>query len=597
MTYNNIPDMFFSQAKKLGNKVMQRSKRGGKWIDTTWKETGNIVQEIACGLLSLGLDRGDTVALLSATRVEWSELDIGIEAAGGITVPIYPSNTAEQAEYIVNNSESKFLIVENKAQLDKMLSVRKNMPNIKTIIVIDGPVEKKEGIVLLDDLKKKGREHKGEYAAIIKERISGISRDDVASIVYTSGTTGPPKGVILTHGNFLAEAEGVSQIQDSLPGEVGYLFLPLAHLYARVLLYYAIYKELIIAYAESIEKVVENMGEIRPHYLPSVPRVFEKAYATIITNVQAGSPLKKKIFNWSMETGRQASRLIQAKKPVPLILRIKQAIANKLVFNKLLRVFGGRIKYCISGGAPISKDILEFFHAAGILILEAYGQTEVSAASHANRFDNYKLGTVGYTIPDVEMKLAPDGEILVKGPTVCKGYFKRPEETKELFTEDGWLRTGDIGEVDSEGFLTVTDRKKDLIKTAAAKFIAPQNIENLLKTDPFISQAVVIGDRRPYCVALISISQVDAEKYAKDLGIPFSNYEDLTRMPEVYERVRKAVDSANARLASFETIKKFALVPRDFTQENDELTPTLKVKRKVVIERYKNIIEKLYASS
>jgi len=595
MTYTSIPDMFFSQAQKLGNKKAQKVKRGGKWIDITWTEMGNTVQEVACGLLSLGLGRGDAVSLLSASRAEWVQCDLGIQSVGGITIPIYPSNTAEQAEYIVNNSESKFLIVENKAQLDKMLSVRKDMPNIKTIIVIDGTADSKEGILTLEDLKRQGREHAGKYKKVLDESLMNLKTDSVATIVYTSGTTGPPKGVILTNGFFLAMVDSFSQVIDYRPDEICLLFLPLAHLYARGVVYLCIYSGLIVVYAESIERVVDNMGEIRPHYVPSVPRVFEKAYATILANVQAGSPLKKKIFNWSIETGRQVSRFLQAKKPIPLTLRFRQALAHRLVFSKVQQVFGGRIRCCVSGGAPISKEILEFFHAAGIFILEFYSLSE--ALSHSNRSDHYKFGTVGFPLPGVEMKLALDGEILVKGPGICKGYFKRPEETKELFTEDGWLRTGDIGEVDSEGFLKITDRKKDLIKTAGGKYVAPQNIENLLKADPFISQAVVIGDRRPYCVALISITQADAERYAREKGIPFTSYEDLARMPQVYERVKKAVDSANARLASFETVKRFALVPRDFTQENDELTPTLKVKRKVVIERYKNIIDKLYTSS
>ena len=346
-----------------------------------------------------------------------------------------------------------------------------------------------------------------------------------------------------------------------------------------------------------MEKLVDNLGEVKPDYTVSVPRVYEKAYAAVLDNAYSGPPIKKTIFNWALKTGREASRLIQAKKPIPLGLRIKKAIAHKLVFSKIHHRFGGRLRFFISGGAPLAKEIAEFFHAAGMLILEGYGLTETCPATHINRFENYKFGTVGLPIPGVDVKLAPDGEILVKGPNIAsKGYFKRPEDTKEVFTDNGWFRTGDIGEIDSEGFLKITDRKKDLIKTAGGKFVAPQNIESMLKGDPFISQAVVIGDRRPYCVALISINQVEAEKFAKERGISYATYADLTKNPQVFERAKKTVDDVNSRLASFESIKKFSLVPRDFTQENDELTPTLKVKRKVVTERYKEVLESFYAS-
>lgn len=597
MAYTNIPNMFFSQAQALRDKAAQKVKRGGRWDDIRWSELDTMVREIAGGLLSLGLNKGDAVSLLSATRAEWVHCDLGIQTAGGVVIPIYPSNTAEQAEYIVNNSESKYLIVENKAQLDKMLSVRKKMPGIKTIIMIEGPADGKEGILSMDGLKKQGRDQAGTFRKILEERIAGIKRSDVATIVYTSGTTGPPKGVVQTHGNHLAMSESISQVLDNKMDDLDLLFLPLAHSFARAIEYFDIHEGVPTAFAESIEKVVDNMGEVRPTYMSSVPRVYEKAYAAILANAQAGSPIKKKIFDWAVSAGRRISQCIQAKKPVPIGLRLKGAVAHKLVFSKLHRRFGGRLRYFVSGGAPLSKDIAEFFHAAGILILEGYGLTETCPATHMNRYDNYKFGTVGPALPGVEVKLAPDGEILVKGPNIAaRGYFKRPEATKESFSEDGWFRTGDIGEIDSEGFLRITDRKKDLIKTAGGKFVAPQNIENMLKADPFISQAVVIGDRRPYCVALVSISQAEAEKLATEKGISFKNYEDLTKNPTLYERAKKSVDGVNSRLASFESVKKFALVPRDFTQENDELTPTLKVKRKVITERYKDLIEGLYAS-
>jgi len=597
MSYNSIPEMCIKQSERLKDKVASKVKRGGKWVDILWSETDKDVHEIGYGLISLGIKPGEAVALLSATRHEWLLCDIGIMSTGGVTVPIYPSNTAEEAEYIVNDSDSKFLIVENKAQLEKMLTVRKNMPKIEKIIVIEGPVEKREGVMLLDDLKKQGREKAGEYEPIMRKRVESLKREDVATIVYTSGTTGPPKGVVQTHGNHLFMAENGAKALDVRQEDTGLLFLPLAHSFARWLEYLGIYVGLTGAYAESIEKFVENMQEVKPHTTAGVPRIFEKAYATILATVSEGPPIKKKIFDWAVGVGTEASKLIQAKKPLPLGLRIKRAIAHRLVFSKIHARFGGRLRFWGSGGAPLAKEIAEFFHAIGIQILEGYGLTETCPATNVNRIDNYKFGTVGLPLPGVEVKLALDGEILAKGPNVAlKGYYKRPNDTKELFTEDGWFKTGDIGEIDSEGFLKITDRKKDLIKTAGGKFVAPQEIENRLKTDTFISQAVVIGDRRPYCVALISISKEDAEKYAKDNGIRFSSYEDLTKNPRIIERVKKTMDSVNSRLASFETIKRFAIVPRDFTQEDSEITPTLKVKRKVITERYKKLIDDLYAA-
>jgi len=594
MAFNNIPEMFFSQAQKNRGNVAQRAKRGGRWIDITWEEMEQNVCEIAYGLLSLGMSKGDTVSLLSVSRAEWVQCDLGIQSAGGITVPIYQSNTPDQAEYIINNSASKFVIVENKMQLDKILSVRNKLQNVRNIIIVEGSNESKEGVLTFDELRKKGREQAKNFEKAVSDATASMKRDDIATIVYTSGTTGPPKGVIQTHGNHLAMSEALVKVTRNEKGDVSLLFLPLAHSFARAAEYYDIFMGQTTAFAESIEKVVDNLGEVKPHYMASVPRVFEKAYATILSNATA-TPIKKKIFEWAVKVGRQTSQLIQAKKPIPVGLRIKRAIAHKLVFSKIHTRFGGNLRFLVSGGAPLSKEIAEFFHAAGILILEGYGLTETCPATHMNRYEDYKFGTVGPALPLVDVKIAPDGEVLVKGPNICsRGYFKSPEETKELFTEDGWLRTGDIGEIDSRGFLKITDRKKDLIKTAGGKYVAPQNLENLLKVDPFISQAVVIGDRRPYCVALISISQPEAEKFAKENGISYSSYEDLTKNEKIFNRVKQTVDSMNSRLASFETIKKFFIVPRDFTQENDEMTPTLKIKRKVVTERYKEPIDKLY---
>jgi long-chain acyl-CoA synthetase len=593
--FENIPQMFFTRAEQYASRVAFRSKKGGKWVDSTWTELKEKILAIASALIELGVKKGDKVNILSQTREEWVLVDIASLSVGAITVPIYPSNTAEQCEYIINDSESKVIFLENAAQLDKILSIRKNIPNVIKIIVFDQDFKVQDNLVVSwEEFIKIGKSALKNNESVIKRTIEEIKADDIATLVYTSGTTGPPKGVIQTHKNHIAMVSNLRKVYDHRSGDVNLFFLPLAHSFARCIEYFSIYTaDGVVAFAESIDKVAQNMAEVSPNIMASVPRIFEKVYQAVLSGAQA-SPLKKKIFDWAIGVGRQVSQLIQKKQPVPLGLRIKRAIAHKLVFSKLHEKLGGKIRFFVSGGAPLSREIAEFFHAAGILILEGYGLTETCPATHINRIDNYKFGTVGQPIPGVEVKLAPDGEIIVRGDNIAKGYYKKPEATAEVFTEDGWFKTGDIGEIDAEGFLRITDRKKDLIKTAGGKYVAPQNIENMLKADPFISQAVVIGDQRPYCVVLVTINKEEAEKFAKAKGIAYSDYADLTKKPEIRERVQQTIDALNSKLAKFETLKKFEILPKDLTQEDDELTPTLKVKRKNIMKKYKDLIDKMY---
>lgn len=593
--FENIPEMFFKRAEQYTGRTCFRFKKDGRWIDMTWDDAKRLVLAIASGLIELGIKKGDKINILSQTRYEWVLVDIGSLSIGAITVPIYPSNTAEQSEYIINDSEAKLIFVENAQQLEKILSIKKNIPNIMKIIVIEPNFKTDDKDVMsLDDLIKIGESALKNNEPEIKKRIEETKADDIATFVYTSGTTGPPKGVIQTHKNHIAMVSNLRKVYDHRSGDINLFFLPLAHSFARCIEYFSIYTaDGVTAFAESIDKVAQNLVEVRPNIMPSVPRIFEKVYQAVLSGAQA-SPVKKKIFDWALGVGRQVSQLIQKKQPIPLGLRIKRAIAHKLVFSKLHEKLGGRVRFFVSGGAPLSRDIAEFFHAAGILILEGYGLTETCPATHINRYDNYKFGTVGQAIPGVEVKIAPDGEIVVRGDNIAKGYYKKPQETAEVFSEDGWFKTGDIGEIDSEGFLRITDRKKDLIKTAGGKYVAPQNIENMLKADPFISQAVVIGDQRPYCVVLIAINQAEAEKFAKEKGIQYKDYLDLTKKPEIRERVKQTIDAVNSKLAKFETLKKFELLPKDLTQEDDELTPTLKVKRKNIMKKYKDLIDSMY---
>jgi long-chain acyl-CoA synthetase len=430
---------------------------------------------------------------------------------------------------------------------------------------------------------------------VLDQRLAETQPEDVATIVYTSGTTGPPKGVVQTHANHMAALQASAQTTPTTEGWVHLLFLPLAHSFGRLESFLGPYEGLVTAFAESLDKVGENLREVRPHFICSVPRVFEKVYARILAGVEAGSPLKKRIFNWALGVGRRVSRLQQERRPVPPLLALQHRLAHRLVFSKLHAALGGRLQWAVSGGAPLSREIAEFFHAAGILVLEGYGLTETCPVLTFNRPTHFKFGSVGQALPGIELKIAPDGEILARGPNIAtRGYYKQPEATREVFDPEGWFHTGDIGRLDDEGFLYITDRKKDLIITAGGMNIAPQNIENLLKADPFISQAMVYGDRRPYPVALITVNADELRKFAREQGLPADDPAALVKHPRVVERVGRTVEEKNAQLPSYARIKRFAVLAEDFTQETGELTPTLKVKRKVVTEKYRSVIEDLY---
>lgn len=595
MADDTLARMFWNRVEKGGDRPAQEFKRAGRWETLTWRQYGEVVRELALGLVAVGRKKGDAVALLSQSRAEWMQADFAILSAGCVTVPIYPTYTPEQIAYIVNDSESRTLIVEDPGQLAKALEVRGKMDRLEQIVVIQGYEGRESSVLTWDKLRQLGRENAEKLKSAVADRVGSVRSEDIASIVYTSGTTGPPKGVVQTHGNHMATMRALGQASEVSEADKDLLFLPLAHSFAQAEAYFGIFAGFTSAFAENLDKVGENLRETSPTFIASVPRVFEKVYGRILAGVEAGSPAKKKIFRWALGVGRQVSQLQQAKKPIPAGLRLKHRIAHKLVFSKLHAALGGRLRFANSGGAPLSKEIAEFFHAAGILILEGYGLTETCPALTINRFDHFKFGSVGKALPGVELKIAPDGEILGRGPNIAtRGYFKKPEATAEVFEPDGWFHTGDIGQIDADGFLFITDRKKDLIVTAGGINIAPQNIENLLKTDPFVSQAMVYGDRRPYPVALITVNPEELAKFAKGQGILVTDYAQLTKHPKVLERVGRIMEEKNAQLQSYAKIKKFAVVPADFTQEGGELTPTLKVKRKVVAEKYRDVIESLY---
>ena len=596
MAAETLAAMFWSRVEKSADRPAQMLKQGGVWKTLTWREVGDTVRELALGLIALGRQKGDSIALLSASRAEWVQADFAIFSAGCITVPVYPTYPPDLIAYVVNDSNARTIFVEDPGQLAKVLEAREKMPALEHIVVISGyeATQPPKMVHTWQMLRRLGREASATQASALAERIAAVKAGDLASIVYTSGTTGPPKGVMQTHGNHIAAQRNSESAAAVEEGWVHLLFLPLAHSFARLESFLGVYRGLCTAFAENLEKVGDNLKEVRPHFICSVPRVFEKVYAKILAGVEAGPPLKKKIFNWAIGVGREVSRHQQRGQPLPPALKLQRALAHKLVFSKLHAALGGRLQWAISGGAPLSRDIAEFFHAAGILILEGYGLTETCPAATFNRPTRFKFGSVGQALDNVDVKIAADGEILIRGANVAKGYLKQPEATAEVFEGSGWFHSGDIGRIDEDGFVFITDRKKDLIVTAGGMNIAPQNVENLLKADPFISQALVYGDRKPYPVALITLNAEELAKFARDNGIIATDASVIVKHPKVVERVGRTVEEKNSQLQSYARIKKFTVLPGDFTQEGGELTPTLKVKRKVVSNKYLTAIEELY---
>jgi len=596
MSEQSLARMFWNRVEKSASAPAQQFKDRGAWKTLTWREVGDAVRELATGLIALGRRPGEAVGILSTSRAEWVQADFAIFSAGCITIPVYPTYPPDLIQYIVNDAGVKTLIVEDPTQLAKVLEVDAAMPGLEQIVIMHGYEgrEPSPRIVTWEALRRLGREKAETLKVELASRVDGIKRDDIATIVYTSGTTGPPKGVVQTHGNHLSALESADQTTSIAEGEVHLLFLPLAHSFARLESFIGVHGGLCTAFAENIDKLRENLPETRPHFICSVPRVFEKVYAGAMARAEGGSLVKRKIFHWAVVVGKEVSRLKQANRPVPTGLAVKYRLAEKLVFSKMQAALGGRLRFAVSGGAPLSREIAEFFHAAGILILEGYGLTETCPVLTNNRMDAFKFGSVGKPLPGVDVKIAADGEILGRGGNIAKGYFKKADATREVFLDDGWFATGDIGRFDEDGFLFITDRKKDLIVTAGGMNIAPQNIENLLKGDPFISQVMVHGDRRPYPVALITLNPDELAKFAREQGIMASDPSVLAKHPKVMERVQRTVDHKNSELQSYAKIKKFAILPDDFTVENGALTPTLKVKRKVISERHRPVLDALY---
>jgi long-chain acyl-CoA synthetase len=556
-------------------------KDKGAYVPISTDEFGSRIRDLSLGLRSLGHRAGDKIVILADNGPDWIIADFANLCMGAVTVPIYTTLVPEQIRYIIDDSDATAVFCSSPALWARLGPVRAGLTKVRDWIVFfpDAPA----GAVSLAAVREKGRAMADAQPDLFEAGASAVKPDDLASLIYTSGTTGIPKGVMLTHGNFYSNITTLAAIVKFGHPDVVLSFLPLSHVLERMVTMAFMAKGCGIAYAESIDTVAANLVEAKPHIMVSVPRLFEKLYVKIMDNVLAGSSLKRKIFNWAMGVGRRGKRS-----------GLSYKLARKLVFSKILEKTGGRVRFFVSGGAPLSKDIAEFFHALGLVVLEGYGLTETAPVIAVNTFEALRFGTVGKPIPGVTVKIAPDGEILVKGPNVMKGYYKKEAETREAFDAEGWFHTGDIGSLDADGFLTITDRKKDLIVTAGGKKIAPQPIENVLKRNPYILNAVVIGGRRKFISALIVPEMGELEKYARGAGIAFSGPKDLLANPAIRDFLLAEVDRSTPTLAPYEKVKRIALLDREFEIERDELTPSLKVKRNKVEERYKDLIDSLY---
>jgi len=594
MTTRTLCEIFYHSVDTYRKPDHLKVKRDGAWRDISSEELRRAVEEISMGLRALGVEKGDRVALLSENRPEWAYVDLATLCAAAADVPIYPNLMPAQVLYVLNDSQSKVAFASTAAQVKKLAEVRDKAPHLKHVIRFDDPPH--EGTMSLDELRARGREALAADREAVKRRAAEVRPEDLATLIYTSGTTGDPKGVMLTHDNIVSNVHGgLAAFGDFGPSDVALSFLPLCHIFERMGGHYLLLQQgVTIAYAESVEKVPANMTEVRPTLMLSVPRLYEKMYARVNEKVAADSPLKQRIFRWALGVGRKVFQAQVEHRTPGALLRAQHALADRLVFGTIRARTGGRLRLFISGGAPLAREIAEFFGAVGLLILEGYGLTETSPVIAVNRPDKMKPGSVGPPLKGVEVKIAEDGEILTRGPHVMKGYYNKPEATAEVIDAERWFHTGDVGLVDGDGFLVITDRKKDIIVTSGGKNIAPQPIESLLKTNPLIAEIVMIGNKRNFPSALIVPNFENLRKWATSQGVSAASADEIVRDPRVIALYDETVKGLTKDLAQFERIKKIALLPREFTLEAGELTPTLKVKRRVVEQKYKDVIDRLY---
>ena len=590
-TVTTLSRLFLSSCRTYKKPDRMMAKRDKSWVQISTDEVETTVRRLSLGLREFGLKPGDRVAILSENRPEWVMTDFAVLCAGGVTVPIYTSLLPDQVRYIVGDAGAKIVVCSDLEMWRKIELVREALPALERVIVVEG--DPPAGTHALSDLLETGRRAEAADPESFERAVDDVRPGDLASLIYTSGTTGVPKGVMLSHANFVSNVKSLASFIDFGPADTGLSFLPLSHVLERTATFFLFHVGAAMAYAESIEAVAANMVEVRPTIIVSVPRVFEKIYTRIMDQVMAGSRLKRAIFVWALATGKKhAARTIDGQ-AVPVHLSFKRALAHRLVFSKILARTGGRIRYAICGGAPLSRDIAEFFYAIGLRIMPGYGLTETSPVLTGSTARRVRFGTAGVAIPGVELRIAEDGEILARGPNVMMGYYRNEADTREVL-KDGWLYTGDIGRLDEDGFLIITDRKKDIIVTSGGKNVAPQPIESLIQASPFIGSAVVVGSSRKFVSALIVPNFDKLEPWARGRGLETADRAALCRRPEVAAFLLDEVNRMTPGLASYERIKKIAVLDREFEIDLGEMTPTLKVRRNIVERKYAETIEALY---
>jgi long-chain acyl-CoA synthetase len=584
------------------DRIAVRFKRGGAWHDVSYSELAQAVQEIGLGLIDVGIEPGERVCILANTRPEWSYADMGATSAGAVVVPIYQTNSPEECLWVISDSDACAVICEDAEQLSKIAAIKDQVPNLRTVIVIDPPAADAGGnggapetealdAIPLEQVRARGRTRSAEE---LEARRAAVRPEDAFTFIYTSGTTGPPKGCVLSHGNYRAIVDMVSDVGEIQGDEVTYLYLPLAHSFALLIQLAAFDLGSTLAYfGGDTKQIVSELLEVKPTYLPSVPRVFEKIYTLAHGAIEAQPPEEQQRAQAAIEVGVKVRDMMARGEDVPAELQKQFDEADERLFKNVRAIFGGRVRHATSGAAPIAREILEFFYACGIPVFEGYGMTETATAATISTLEHHRFGTVGRALPGVELKIADDGEILIKGPNIFQGYHKRAEASFGA-VEDGWLHTGDLGSIDEDGYLSITGRKKDIIITAGGKNLTPANIENDLKQCRWISQAVMHGDARPYPVVLITLDEEEIPIYASEHGLP-QDIPSLARDPQIRELIKDEIDRANTKYAQVEQVKKFAILDHDLSQATGELTPTLKVKRNVVNEKYKDVFDSLYA--
>lgn len=603
----SLAALFQDRVAQSGEAVAVRFKEGKDgYKSMTWSEFGRLVDDIAFGLVELGVEPGKCAGLMANTSHHWVAVDLAILNAGAASVPIYPTSSSKDVEHIINNSGAEVLFVHNEALLLKVLKVHEHTPKLRKIVLISPPRKRsleeiaeehgiaRDTILMLDELCELGAKHREQHPEEIKHRVSRIAPDHLATIIYTSGTTGTPKGVMLMHSTIMAVVRDLPAVIPISADDTYLSFLPLSHVFERVCgEFYWLLNGSAIAFAEGMEHLPKNLQEVQPTIMLVVPRLLDKIYAKVMSGIQGGSPRAQKLIHWALAVGREIVWHRAEGKPIRAGLEAKYWVAEKLVFAKLRERIGRNLRIIISGGAPGTPEVIEFFNAVGINVLEGYGLTETAAPTNVNRVHKNKVGTVGPTLPCVEVKIAEDGEILFRGPSIFTGYFKDDDHTREVFS-DGWFHTGDIGFIDKDGYLKITDRKKDLIVNSAGKNIAPQKIEAILRTVPFVSQAVVFGDKKKTLVALLTLEEQPAMEFARDRGWNVNSFEELTSLTAFKRHIKHEIAERSHHLADYEQVRNFAILPHEFSVENGELTATMKIKRNVLKQRYAELVESLY---